>query len=67
MLLRSLGEDAVSGLGDALLARPVGDVDPALNLPDGELLRLRVCDPGVTVSKALPSGEDPTALLPGSE
>lgn len=60
MLFKSLGEEAVSGLGDVVFGRTgCGDIDPPLTFPeDGELLRLLVWEPGVTVSKALPIGEE---------
>lgn len=63
MLFRSLGEDAVSGLGLSVLGLIGGDNDPPLALPDGELLKLLVCELGVTVSKALPKGEELTVVL----
>lgn len=63
MLFKSLGELAASGLGDAVLGLSGGDKDPPLILPDGELLRLLVWELGVTVSKALPKGEELTPEL----
>lgn len=66
MLLRSLGEVAASGLGESVLGLGGGDIEPALALPEGELLRLLVCELGVTVSKALPNGDELTPELLGS-
>lgn len=62
MLFRSLGDDAVSGLGLSVLGR-IGGGDsepPRPPFPDGELLRLLVCELGVTVSKAEPNGDELT-------
>lgn len=60
MLFKSLGELAVSGFGDALLGLKGGEIEPPLIFPDGELLKLLVCELGVTVSNALPRGEELT-------
>lgn len=63
MFFKSLGDVAASGLGEVVRGRTGGDAagdSPAValrSLLDGELLRLRVCDPGVTVSNALPIAE----------
>lgn len=60
MLFKSLGDEAaVSPLGDPVLGLIGGDTFP----PEGELLKLLVCELGVTVSKALPSGEPPTPVV----
>lgn len=56
ILFKSLGELAVSGFGDVVLGLKGGDSEVPLIFPDGELLRLL----GVTVSKALPNGEELT-------
>lgn len=63
MLFKSLGELAASGLGDAVFGLSGGDSDPPLILPEGELLKLLVWELGVTVSKALPRGEELTPEL----
>lgn len=63
MLFRSDGELAVSGLGDVVLGLSGGDKELPRSLPEGELLRLLVCEPGVTVSKALPNGEELTPVV----
>lgn len=63
ILFKSLGDEAVSGLGDSVLGLMGGDNELPLAFPEGELLKLLVCELGVTVSKALPSGEEPTPAL----
>lgn len=63
MLLRSFGLcEAASGFGEAVPGLSGGDSDASCAFPAGELLRL-LCEPGVTVSKALPNGDDPTVLF----
>lgn len=62
MLFKSLGEFAVSGFGETVLGLNGGETELPLAFPEGELLKLRVCELGVTVSNALPSGEEPTGL-----
>lgn len=59
ILLRSLGDDAVSGFGETVSGLTGGEVEVARTFPEGELLRLLVWELGVTVSNALPNGDEP--------
>lgn len=63
MLFKSLGELAVSGFGDEVFGLKGGDSDDPRIFPDGELLKLLVCELGVTVSNALPRGEELTPCV----
>lgn len=64
ILLRSLGDDAAfsGGFGEVVLGLNGGDSDSCVVLPAGELDKL-LCEPGVTVSNALPKGDEPTVLF----
>lgn len=63
ILFKSLGELAASGLGDVVLGLNGGERELPRIFPEGELLRLLVWELGVTVSKALPRGEELTPVL----
>lgn len=63
MLFKSLGDPAVSGLGEVVFGLKGGESELPLSFPEGELLKLLVCELGVTVSKALPNGEELTPVV----